>query len=251
MKETFESVKGLSNYKIGDKGTIISLFKGNKMNPFKSKTSNYLMIKLITDDGTRKTFLVHRLVAQAFIDNPNNLPEVNHLDRNPSNCEASNLEWCTRKQNLEYSNVLDNPVKNKVGCKLYKGNTLIKTFKSVKEACVYASKMYNVSMQSLYRYHKIKGSDIFITTEIHDSTKYIGRKTNRSSRKIPTDIYIDGVYIKRLPSIKEAKEYVEKECGVPKGVLMIKNQWKNVEIRPSKHTKRKIYSNTANIRNKV
>lgn len=53
-------------------------------------------------DRISKFALVHRLVAMAFIPNPNNLPQVNHKDENPSNNSASNLEWCTAKYNMNY-----------------------------------------------------------------------------------------------------------------------------------------------------
>ena len=59
----------------------------------------------LTNNGVTKYFLVHRLVAQAFLDNPNNLPLVNHKDENPTNNNVNNLEWCTAKYNFEYSNV--------------------------------------------------------------------------------------------------------------------------------------------------
>ena len=57
----------------------------------------------LSKDGTTKSYSVHRLVAEAFIPNPDNLPEVNHKDENPLNCRAENLEWCDRQYNIEYS----------------------------------------------------------------------------------------------------------------------------------------------------
>ena len=53
-------------------------------------------------EGKRRIFMIHRLVAQYFIPNPNNLPEVNHKDENPQNNCADNLEWCTPKYNCNY-----------------------------------------------------------------------------------------------------------------------------------------------------
>ena len=53
-------------------------------------------------NGNHKVFKVHRLVAQAFIPNPNNLPEVNHKDENKSHNYLNNLEWCTSKYNQNY-----------------------------------------------------------------------------------------------------------------------------------------------------
>lgn len=61
----------------------------------------YPMITLCKN-GERKTFLVHRLVACAFVPNPNNLYEVNHIDEIKTNNHASNLEWVTRMQNVHH-----------------------------------------------------------------------------------------------------------------------------------------------------
>jgi len=57
----------------------------------------------LANRGNVKYYQVHRLVAQAFIPNPNNLPCVNHKDENPSNNHVDNLEWCTKSYNNSYN----------------------------------------------------------------------------------------------------------------------------------------------------
>lgn len=61
----------------------------------------YLIVDLC-DGGKRKRFKVHRLVCQAFHDNPENKPYVNHIDENKTNNAASNLEWSTAKENCNH-----------------------------------------------------------------------------------------------------------------------------------------------------
>lgn len=67
-----------------------------------TNNNGYYMVDLYKNNK-RKTLLLHRLVAQAFVENPNNYPIVNHKDNTPSNCNASNLEWCTLSYNSQYS----------------------------------------------------------------------------------------------------------------------------------------------------
>lgn len=63
--------------------------------------NRYVKIHLGTD-GAGKFLPLHRLVAQIFLPNPNNYPQVNHIDGNRYNNAASNLEWCTAKQNVRH-----------------------------------------------------------------------------------------------------------------------------------------------------
>ena len=56
----------------------------------------------LTANAVTKRVAVHRLVAKAFVENPNNYDVVNHLDHNPLNNRADNLEWCTQQYNNEY-----------------------------------------------------------------------------------------------------------------------------------------------------
>lgn len=76
------------------------LSKGRELHPVKCK-NGYLEAQ-INYKGERIIFLLHRLVAMVFIENPDNLPEVNHKDENIQNCHVDNLEWCTSKYNANY-----------------------------------------------------------------------------------------------------------------------------------------------------
>jgi hypothetical protein len=73
-------------------GKILNQYKNNK---------GYLYVDLCID-GKSKHFLVHRLIAEAFIDNPEKYPIINHKDNNPLNNRVENLEWCTYAYNNQY-----------------------------------------------------------------------------------------------------------------------------------------------------
>ena len=62
----------------------------------------YLFVHLTNGKGKLKNEKIHRLVAKAFIPNPDNLPEVNHIDENKYNNCVDNLEWCSVKYNRNY-----------------------------------------------------------------------------------------------------------------------------------------------------
>jgi hypothetical protein len=65
----------------------------------------YLRVDLYAKDG-RRHFKVHRLVAEAFIPNPNEKPQVNHIDGNNQNNSVTNLEWVTNAENVEKARLL-------------------------------------------------------------------------------------------------------------------------------------------------
>lgn len=69
------------------------------------KGTNGYMYVLLHKDNTPSTFLIHRLVAQAFIDNPNNYDCINHKDENPLNNCVNNLEWCDKAYNNNYGTI--------------------------------------------------------------------------------------------------------------------------------------------------
>ena len=89
-------------YKISTTGQV---YRDGKSKPLKHDNSHprgYKRVSLsLNGKVTRK--LVHRIVGEAFIPNPNNLPHINHIDNDPTNNEVSNLEWCTNSENMAHS----------------------------------------------------------------------------------------------------------------------------------------------------
>lgn len=133
-------------YLIDDEGNLY-----RKLTP-QVCTNGYMDFKF-GQGGNHKR--IHRMVAEAFIPNPENKPEVNHKDRDITNNHYTNLEWVTRKENMEhmYSGE-DSPVRNTVYCELYKDNELVSDFNCVLDACRYANQQWGASIQSLQRYKK-------------------------------------------------------------------------------------------------
>lgn len=80
---------------------IVRLYKEKIMSPT-SNGKGYLIVSLKMN-GKRRNGYIHRMVAEAFIENPNNLPVVNHIDYDKTNNRVSNLEWCTQKENIVHS----------------------------------------------------------------------------------------------------------------------------------------------------
>lgn len=102
-------IKGYEGlYEIDKKGNVYSCLSNRSrrkgiLKPCVRNTGGYLYVNLYDLHGKPHKHYLHRLVAQSFIPNPNNLLEVNHIDGDKSNNSVGNLEWCTSRENTRHA----------------------------------------------------------------------------------------------------------------------------------------------------
>lgn len=143
MREIWKDVLGYEGlYQVSNLGRVKSLnhYKA-KIKKATADENGYLRIRL-SKKSLQKSFRVHRLVAKAFIPNPDNLPQVNHINEIKDDNRVENLEWCTHDYNVSYGTLpvrqsqkqLNDPKKSKPVYQYTLDGVLVRVWPSAAEA---------------------------------------------------------------------------------------------------------------------
>lgn len=224
--EEIKLIDGETDYYITSFGNVYSYKKGKwrKLSPYVGSKKKYLLINF-----NHKSKLVHRLVTIAFIPNPNNLPEVNHKDKNIHNPKASNLEWCTRKENLNDSYSTMSPVRHFNTCELFKAGKKMGNFQSISKACRYASKYFNASQSSLSKY--LKWDDIeIVPSKKTGKYQYENHTCTKTQNKSTVKLYKNGYFQKEFNNFSELAKYYKDEFGIDMTPACYRNRFYRKQI---------------------
>lgn len=135
LVSNFGNVKSIDRWICKKDGT--KEFKYGRLIKLQRRISGYIQVSLCYKCKS-KTYNVHRLVAKAFLDNPHNLPEVNHKDENKANNNVENLEWCNREYNMNYGS-LPSRMRENLGCTKRRSNKVAQISRSGVVIAIYNS----------------------------------------------------------------------------------------------------------------
>ena len=133
--EIWKQVRDYPMYEVSSFGRVRKNYLNGKTKILKSDVINggYLRVSLCKD-GKVERFIVHVLVAQHFIDNPNEYPHINHIDNDVTNNRVDNLEWCTPLMNAQHRDKQDRHTPCKKVYQYDQEFNLINVFRSTREA---------------------------------------------------------------------------------------------------------------------
>ena len=167
-EEEFRPIAGFEDYAVSNLGNVRGKrFKNKILKPTCCKHTDFYQHIKLYKNGKKKCFSIHRLVGLIFIPNPDNLPTIDHIDRNRSNNNVHNLRWASRKMQANNQKPF-RKIKNKSGeryihfykeCKnkyrliiknkhINNGKLISKHFHTIEEAVVYRDKLISDALMT-------------------------------------------------------------------------------------------------------
>ena len=203
MEEHWKDIQGYEGlYSVSDTGLVKTHIYNKILKPVIQL--GYESVVLYRNKKS-KAFKVHRLVAMAFLDNPNNYEQVNHIDGNKRNNNVSNLEWCTAKQNTHHA--INNGLffssshiskHQPIIIKKDKDGNVVEIYKTVTEA---ATKNH-VSRMTIYRRLHSPNKNSDYTYESDRSAKY--EHLPKKAKPSIIQKTLDGIIVAKYTSMLEA-----------------------------------------------
>ena len=133
--EEWRAIEPYTNYIVSSKGRVKNTLTNQFLKP-QNSSGGYHHVALYDSQHKVKIITIHRLVAKAFIPNPNNLPQVNHIDECKTNNCVDNLEWVTAKENINHgTHGLRSGMKRRIGIYSVDVNGNVTYYDSARSAC--------------------------------------------------------------------------------------------------------------------
>lgn len=186
-----------TSYFITEDGKCYNSNTGKYLVGQENGKNGYFSYTLTLPDGKKKRCYAHRLVAIAYISNPNNLPQINHIDGNKLNNNSDNLEWVTAKQNQQYALVNELRHFEHVYC-FTRDKKLIAEYKSIPEAAKAARIVPSIIAQELRKEVKTLSGGFYWSRE--KELKEIRNYKNLGKAKEVNQYDLNGRFIMTYPS---------------------------------------------------
>ena len=120
MEEEFKKIEGYENYEISNLGNVRNIDTGRFLKPSKNNGGYYHLN--LNKNGTIRKLYIHRLIGLHFIPNPDNLPFIDHIDRNKTNNSITNLRWISKSNNCRNKSKKQNTSSKFIGVSFHKAN---------------------------------------------------------------------------------------------------------------------------------